>query len=106
MAWMFLVTAIVAEVIATTALAKSDGFTRTTPVIIMIIGYITAFASLGFALKGIPASVAYAVWAGAGTAAIAAIGYVAFGEPMSTSRIVGISLVIVGVVAINMNGVH
>lgn len=106
MSWMFLTTAIVAEVIATTALAKSDGFTRTTPVIIMVIGYLAAFASLGFALKGIPASVAYAVWAGTGTALIAAIGVTVLGEPISSTRIVGISLVVLGVVAINMNGVH
>lgn len=106
MAWMFLAAAIVAEVIATTALAKSDGFTRATPVIIMVIGYITAFASLGFALKGIPASVAYAVWAGTGTALIAAIGITIFGEPVSMNRLLGISLVIAGVVAINLNGVH
>lgn len=102
MSWMFLATAIVAEVIATTALAKSDGFTRTAPVIIMVIGYITAFASLGFALKGIPASVAYAVWAGVGTAFIAAIGMSVLGEPASLSRIVGIALVVAGVVAINL----
>lgn len=105
MAWMFLAAAIVAEIIATTALAKSDGFTRTTPVIIMVIGYIIAFGSLGFALKGIPASVAYAIWAGAGTAAIAAIGITLLGEPISMSRVVGISLVIAGVITINLNGV-
>lgn len=102
MAWMFLAAAIVAEVTATTALARSDGFTRTAPVIITIIGYLTAFTSLGFALKGIPASVAYAVWAGVGTALVATIGIALFGEPISTTRIVGISLVIAGVVAINL----
>lgn len=106
MAWMFLAAAIVAEVIATTALAKSDGFTRTTPVVIMIFGYIAAFAGLGLALRGIPVSVAYAIWAGAGTALIAAIGVAILGEPFSISRVVGISFVIVGIVAINLNGVH
>jgi len=105
MSWMFLATAIVAEVLATTALVKSDGFTRTVPVIITIVGYLAAFTSLGFALKGIPASVAYAVWAGAGTALIATIGIIVFGEPISSTRILGISLVILGVVAINLNGV-
>lgn len=106
MAWGILAIAIVAEIIATTALAKSDGFTRLVPTIVTVVGYIATFALFAQALKTIPVGVAYAVWAGAGTAAIAAIGIVFLGEPNSWVKIAGLAFVIVGVIALNLSGAH
>ena len=104
MAWGFLIAAIVAEVIGTTALAKSNGFTRLIPSIITVVGYGTTFALFAQALKTIPVGVAYAIWAGAGTALVAVIGILFLGEPVSWIKVTGLAFVIVGVVALNLSG--
>jgi small multidrug resistance pump len=67
------------------------------------VGYVLSFLLLGRALTRIPVSVAYAVWSGAGTAAVAAIGAVAFGEPLGTPQWSGIALVIAGVILLNLH---
>ncbi|KOV09489.1 ligand-binding protein SH3 [Streptomyces sp. XY431] len=98
--------AIISEVCATSCLKLTEGFSRLWPSVGVAIGYVLSFALLGRALKHIPVSVAYAVWSGAGTAAVAGIGVVAFGESLGRMQWIGLALVIVGVVVLNLKGGH
>ncbi len=106
MSYLLLALAIAAEVCATSCLKLTDGYTRLWPTLGVALGYVLSFVLLGRALTRIPVSVAYAVWSGAGTAAVAAIGAVAFGEPMGRPQWAGIALVIAGVVVLNIRGAH
>lgn len=107
MTWLVLAGAIACEVIATSALKFSEGFTRLVPSIAVVLGYAGAFVLLSMALKmKMPISVAYAVWAGAGTAAIALIGVVALHEPITALKTMGIALIIGGTVMLNLGGAH
>lgn len=104
MAWVFLIAAIIAEVFATSMLKVSDGFTKTLPTIATAAGYIVSFSLLAQAVKTIPVSVSYAVWSGLGTAAIVGVGAAFLGEPLSVTKVIGISLIVVGVVVLNVGG--
>ncbi|GII05544.1 DMT family transporter [Planobispora takensis] len=105
MAWFMLAGAIVAEVLATSALKLSEGFTHKGWSLVVLAGYGTAFYLLSQALKlQMEVGVAYAVWAGAGTAAIAAIGVLFLGETISLAKIAGIVLIIGGVLVLNLAG--
>ncbi len=107
LAWILLTGAIASEVIATTALKLSNGFTRPAPSIVVAVGYLLSFALLAQALKlRLQVSVAYAVWSGVGTAAITVIGMLLLNEPLTAAKGVGIALVIGGVVALNLSGAH
>jgi small multidrug resistance pump len=100
--WIFLSIAIVCEVIGTSALKASDGFTRLWPSVIVIVGYAAAFYFLSLTLKTIPVGVAYAVWAGAGVALIALIGWLYFGQTLDAPAIIGMLLIVAGVVVLNV----
>lgn len=104
MAWVFLIAAIIAEVFGASMLKVSDGFTKTWPTIATAAGYIVSFSLLAQAVKTIPVSVSYAVWSGLGTAAIVGVGAAFLGEPLSVTKVVGISLIVVGVVVLNVGG--
>jgi multidrug transporter EmrE-like cation transporter len=101
-AWMLL--AIGSEVIATTALKASDGFSRWQPVIVVVVGYGLSFFALSMALRSIPLGVVYAVWSGVGTAVIALIGVVFFKETLGLAGVAGIALIVVGVALLNLVG--
>ena len=98
--------AILAEVVGTVALRESDGFTRPVPAAIMVVTYGLSFWLLALTLKTIPLGVTYAVWAAVGTAAIAAIGIVAFGEQATALKLASLGLIIAGVVGLNLAGSH
>ncbi len=100
--WKYLLIAIAAEVIATSALKASASFTRIVPAGITVLGYGLAFYLLALALKTIPVGIAYAVWSGAGVVAIALIGYVVFGQRIGLAGIIGISLILAGVLVLNL----
>ena len=105
--WLFLAGAIITEVIATTALKLSEGFTRLVPSIVVVIGYIAAFGMLSQALtRGMAIGVAYGVWAAAGVALVAMVGVAFFGESMTWVQVGGIALVIAGVLALEMGAAH
>ncbi|MFF4417694.1 DMT family transporter [Streptosporangium sp. NPDC001559] len=105
MAWLLLAGAIIAEITATTALKFSDGFTHKGWALLVVTGYATAFVLLGQALKRqLEIGTAYAVWSGAGTAAIAVIGTLFLGESLTPVKAGGIALIIGGVVLINLAG--
>lgn len=101
-AYCLLAVAIVAEVIATSALKASDGFTRLWPSVITTIGYGFAFYVLAHALKVIPTGVAYAVWSGGGIVLISLIAWIWFGQRLDWPAILGIALILVGVVVISL----
>ena len=106
MGYALLTGAIAAEVAATTAMKYSDGFSRLWPSLLTLLGYVIAFVLLAQTLKTVSVGTAYAIWAGAGTAAIAAIGTVFLGEGMNGAKLTGIALIIGGVVVLNLGGVH
>jgi small multidrug resistance pump len=101
---LFLAIAIGSEVAGTIALKYTDGFTRPFPSAVVVGGYALSFWMLALVLKEMPVGLAYAVWAAAGTAMVAAIGIVAFGEPATTLKLLSLGLIIAGVVGLNMAG--
>ncbi|HEY1599056.1 MAG TPA: multidrug efflux SMR transporter [Pirellulales bacterium] len=104
MSWVYLIMAIGCEVAGTTCMKLSESFTKLVPSILLFALYGVSLALLTLALKGIPVGVAYAVWAGLGTAVIAVIATIAFGEPLSASKIVCLALIITGVIGLNISG--
>lgn len=86
MAYVFLLLAIAAEVVATSLLKSSEGFTRLWPTLGVLLGYGVAFVLLSQAVKSVPIGVAYAMWSGIGTAAIVAIAALFLGEPSACRR--------------------
>ncbi|MCQ4207319.1 DMT family transporter [Streptomyces longispororuber] len=106
MGYVLLAGAIAAEVAATTAMKYSEGFSRLWPSLVTVTGYVIAFALLAQTLKTVQIGTAYAIWAGVGTAVIAAIGMVFLGEGLTAAKVAGICLVIGGVVLLNLGGAH
>jgi small multidrug resistance pump len=94
--------AIVSEVIATSALNASDGFTRLWPSVVTAIGYLISFYLLSLALKTISVGVAYAIWSGLGIVLIACIGWAVFGQKLDLPALLGMALIIAGVAVINL----
>jgi small multidrug resistance pump len=103
--WFFLVGAITLEVAGTTSMKLSKGFTKLLPSVLLFVFYAASFVALTLALKKIEVSVAYALWSGAGTALIAAIGILYFNETATFLKFISILLIIVGVVGLNFSGV-
>ncbi len=100
--YLYLSFAIVAEVIATSALKASDGFTRPWPTTIVVLGYGAAFYFLSLVLKTVPVGVAYAIWGGAGIVLIALIGWLVLKQPLDLPAILGIGLIVAGVAVIQL----
>jgi small multidrug resistance pump len=98
--------AIAVEVGATISLRYSDGFSKPLPSAIVIAGYAISFYLLALVLRDISVSTAYAVWSGAGTAAVALIGIAILGEPANPMKLGAIVLIVVGVIALNLSGAH
>jgi small multidrug resistance pump len=105
-AGLLLAVAIAAEVAATIALRYADGFTRLAPSALVVSGYALSFWMLALVLKQIGVATTYAIWAGAGTVAIALIGIVALGEPAPALKLASIALIVIGVVGLNLSGAH
>ncbi len=106
MPYVFLLFAIAFEVVATSLLKLSDGFTRLWPTVGSVAGYVAAFVLLAVVVRHVPVGVAYAMWAGLGTAAIAAVGVVFLHETITVAKVAGVLLVIGGVVLLNLGGAH
>jgi len=101
--YLYLFLSIIFEVIATTFLKLSEGFTFLIPSILLILFYGLSFAVFVFSLKTISLSVGYSVWAGLGTAGAALVGLFMFNELMSGLNVAGLVIIIAGVVIMNMN---
>ena len=102
MVWLYLVVAILAEVMATTALKLSEGFTRPAPSLLVVLGYAGAFYFLSKVLNDIPISVAYAIWSGAGIALVGVVGWVWLDQKLDLAALLGMGLIICGVLVINL----
>ncbi len=102
--WFFLSAAIALEVAGTTSMKFSEGFTKLAPSVLLFMFYAASFVALTLALKKIEISIAYAVWSGAGTALIAAIGILYFREAATTLKLVSILLIIAGVAGLSLSG--
>jgi small multidrug resistance pump len=107
MYWLYLFLAILSEVVGTTNMKLSEGFTKLVPSILIFVFYGMSFAFLTLALKKIDVSIAYAIWSGVGTALIVIIGFLFFKEPVTAVKVVSISLIVVGVIGLHLSdGVH
>lgn len=102
MHWLYLTVAIIAEVLATSALKASEGFTRLLPTLIVVIGYAIAFYFLSLTLKTIPVGIAYAVWSGLGVVLVSLVGVLLFRQRIDGAGVLGISLIILGVGVLNL----
>jgi small multidrug resistance pump len=98
--------AIASEVIATLALKASEGFSRPLPAAIVVVGYGLSFWLLALVLKHLSVGTTYAVWSAVGTAAIALIGIVAYGEGANALKLASLGLIVLGVVGLNAAGGH
>jgi len=102
MSYLYLVIAIVAEVIGTSALKAAEGFTRPLPSLVVVVGYAAAFYFLSLTLKVIPVGIAYAIWSGVGVALITLIGWVLFKQRLDAPALAGLALIVAGVVVIQV----
>lgn len=100
--WIYLGTAIIAEVFATSLLKQSEGFTRLWPSVGTVAGYGVAFFFLALTLKTLPVGIAYALWSGIGIVLISSVGWIAFGQKLDAPAIAGMSLIVAGVVVLNV----
>lgn len=102
MSWVYLLVAIAAEVVGTSALKSSEGMTRLGPSLVVIASYGAAFYFLSLTLKTIPIGVAYAVWSGVGIILISLVGWVVFRQSLDFAAPFGIALIAAGVAVINL----
>lgn len=100
--WTVLLIAIAAEVIGTTALARSDGFTRFWPSAITVLGYVVAFYFLSLALREMPTGIVYAIWSGLGVVLITAISWIWYRQTLDLAALMGLGLIVAGVLVINL----
>lgn len=100
--WIYLLLAIVAEVIGTSGLKASEGFSRLWPSLLTIVAYGVAFFLLSLTLRTIPVGVAYAIWSGVGIVLITFVGWLCFGQHLDAPAILGMSLIVAGVVVLNV----
>lgn len=100
--YLLLAVAIVAEVIATTALAKSENFTRLIPSLIAVFGYAAAFGFLSFPIKVMPAGVVYAIWSGLGIVLITGVSWIWYQQKLDIAALIGLGFIIAGVFIINI----
>ncbi len=102
MAWLVLICAGLLEIVWATALKQSDGFSRLWPSVVGIGGALVSFGLLAVALRQLPAGTGYAVWVGIGAVGVAIAGIVVFGEAVSATRLLFLSLIIVGIVGLRL----
>ena len=104
MAYLFLAISIAGELIGTSMLKASEGFTRLYPTIFTFIAFGISFFFISLALKSLPLNMTYAIWSGVGAVATALISVLIWKEKMNTGSVVGIALIVIGVVVLNLFG--
>jgi small multidrug resistance pump len=102
--WLYLLIAILTEVVGTSLMKVSQGLTRLIPSVLMFVLYGISFVFMALALKKIEVSTAYAIWSGLGTALIATIGILWFRESLNFPKLMGLVLIVGGVVLLNLKG--
>lgn len=100
--WLFLSLAIVSEVVATSALKASHGFTQLWPSLVVIAGYALAFFFLSLTLRTMPVGVAYAIWSGVGIVLVTLIAWFVFKQSLDIPAIIGLTLIVAGVVILQV----
>ncbi|MFC3913907.1 DMT family transporter [Pseudaeromonas sharmana] len=100
--WLLLGIAIGSEVLATSALPASHGFTRPLPSLVVLLGYSVAFYCLSLVLKDLPVGVVYAIWSGAGIVLVSLIGWLFYQQNIDLPTLLGISLITTGVLVLNL----
>jgi small multidrug resistance pump len=100
--YVYLIAAIVAEVIATSALKASDSFSRLGPSLLTALGYAVAFYFLSLTLRTMPVGIAYAIWSGLGIVLIALVGWIWFEQALDAAALIGLGLIVAGVVTVNV----
>ena len=100
--WLFLSAAIICEVIATSGLKSSEGFTKIGPSLLVLVGYGAAFYLLSLTLKTIPVSIAYAIWSGLGIVLVTVVAWLLHGQKPDLWGYVGMGLIVCGVVILNL----
>lgn len=102
MSYVYLLIAIVAEVIATSALKSAEGFTRLGPSAIVVVGYGIAFFCLSLTLRTLPVGIAYAIWSGVRIVLVTGFAWIYYGQKLDLPALIGLGLIIAGVVVINL----
>ncbi|WP_419539503.1 DMT family transporter [Paraburkholderia bengalensis] len=100
--YALLAVAIVAEVIATSALRASEGFTRLVPALVVLLGYGISFYCLSLTLKSLPVGIVYAIWSGVGIVLITLVAIVMYGQVPDLAAVAGLGLIVAGVVVLNL----
>jgi len=100
--WIILLIAVIGEVVATTSLKLSEGFTKLVPSVVVVVGYAIAFYCLSITLKSIPLGIAYAVWSGLGIVTVSILGWLVFGQKLDIWALFGMFLIICGVLILNL----
>ncbi|AIE61429.1 DMT family transporter [Bacillus methanolicus] len=104
MSWVFLILGIISEVLGTTSMKMSEGFTKLIPSILIFVFYGLSLTLVTLALKNIDVSIVYSIWSGLGTAIIATIGILYFKEYISLIKVLSILMIIAGVIGLNISG--
>jgi small multidrug resistance pump len=102
MTYLYLAIAIVAEVIATSFLKSTEGFTRLLPSVVVVLGYVAAFYFLSLTLRTMSVGIVYAIWCGVGIILVALIAWLIFGQKLDLPAVLGMALIIAGVAVINV----
>ena len=100
--YIFLIFAIIAETIGTTALQASQQFTRFWPSVLVVIAYGLSFYLLAQTLRVMPVGVVYAMWSGLGIVMITAIGYLVLGQRLDLPAVIGIGMILCGILVIHL----
>ncbi|WP_334154056.1 DMT family transporter [Tepidimonas sp.] len=100
--WLLLALAIAAEVVGTSALKASDGFTRLVPSLVVVVGYVVSFYCLSLVLRHIPVGITYAVWSGLGIVLITVAAFVLYGQRIDLAGWIGMGLIVAGVLVLNL----
>lgn len=101
--WILLAIAILTEVIATSCLKISDGFSRFWPSLVVVVGYGISFYALALTMRSLPVGVIYAIWSGLGITLVTLVGWFVFKQHLSTNVLIGIGLIIAGVIVMNLS---
>lgn len=102
MKWVFLLVAILAEIVATSALKASESFTQLWPSVLTVAGYAVAFYFLSLVLRSIPVGIAYAIWSGVGIVLVTLVAAVLYDQKPDAAAVAGMALIVAGVVVINL----
>ena len=100
MKWLYLIIAVILEVIATSALKESNSFTKLVPSLFVIIGYSISFYFLSLTLKNLSIGITYAIWSGLGILLICLVGYFRYGQNLDFPAIIGIIFIGIGILII------